>query len=59
MVTMVFYKDFINFSYQKILDSYNLSLKINLKSFNYNTKIVQKVLFEWAKKQIKNEGVES
>jgi hypothetical protein len=46
IVTMAFYKDLTSFGYQKILDSYDLSLKINLKSFNHNTKIVLRVLFE-------------
>jgi hypothetical protein len=53
------YKDLTGFKYQKILNFVNTKIKIQLKSFFYNTKMIYKILIGWAKQQIVNEGKDS
>jgi hypothetical protein len=59
MITLAIYKDLTSLKYQKILNSINTRIKIQLKSFSHNTKMIRKILIGWAKQQIVNKRKDS
>lgn len=59
MTTLALYKDLTGHGYQKIIESLELGFYINIKSFLHNVKIIRKILFEWSRELIVNEGEKS
>jgi hypothetical protein len=46
MITFYIYKDLIGFGFEKVFALVNIGFQLKLKSFTYNYKLIQKLLFE-------------
>ena len=50
------YKDLFNVGYERIIKSVNPGFQLRSKTLRHNTKLTRKILSEWSRNQIINEG---
>jgi DDE superfamily endonuclease len=58
MLVLAIYKDLTGEGYDKLVARVDFGFEIHGKSLNHNTKVIRRILFQWAKKQIVNKGSE-
>ena len=55
-LVLALYKDLFAVGYDRIIASVDIGFQLRSKTLRHNTKIIRKILAEWSRKQIVNEG---
>ena len=55
-LVLALYKDLFAIGYDRIIASVDVGFQLRSKTLRHNTKIIRKILAEWSRKQIVNEG---
>ena len=53
---LVLYKDLFGIGYDRLVSSVDIEFQVRAKTLRHNTKLIRKILFEWSRKHIVNEG---